>query len=350
MDRHALGRGWVVVLLAVALAALPMGGVVAHAHGPVTVERLGGASRFETAVAVSKATFARSYDVWLARGDLFPDALAASFPSGKTNGGGPLLLTPTDRLHPAARAEILRLRAERVFILGSSSAVSATVEAELRDLGLDTRRVSGRDRYDTAARAFALNPETFGVAFVVTGAAFADALAAGPLAFALARPILLTPPDRLHEDTEAALRSQGISEVVVVGGTGAVSEAVADEIRAICSASEPERCITVRRIGGRTRVETAALLADEFVESVGAPSHVNLARGDEFADAAAGGPHGGREEAPILLTVNPDHLGAATRLWLEEHAATVNGLHVLGTEGAISRKVVEAARAAATAQ
>lgn len=38
-------------------------------------------------------------------------------------------------------------------------------------------------------------------------------------------------------------------------------------------------------------------------------THLNVARGDGFADALAGAPHAGEEEAPILLTVSPTQIG-----------------------------------------
>jgi putative cell wall-binding protein len=316
----------------------------------VEVERLGGTSRVETAVRISEETWPESrYDAFLARADLFPDALVASYPAGAFNGGGPLLLTPSHELHPAVRQELERLDVERVFIMGSFAAIAPEVEAQVRALGIETYRTFGRDRYGTARSAASLAPENFGVAFVATGTDFADALAAGPLAYALRQPIFLTPPDELHPEAAEGLRERGISEVVVVGGPGAVSERVARQIEQVCHAGGPRDCIRTRRIGGRDRTETAALLADELVE-VGEVTltHVNLARGDAFPDAAAGGPHGGQEMAPILLATSPDRLGPAAGELLRAHAEEIESIHAFGTQDALSDRVLEEARQAAT--
>lgn len=340
----------------IALAVLPGPGELGAAE-QVTAERIGGVDRYETAALMARATFPfgpnRAYDVWVARGDLFPDALAASYPAGQYNGGGPLVLTPTDRLHPAARGVIEEL-AWRVWIMGDSTAVSAEVEAEIAAMPNveDVIRVSGVDRYYTASAAVSVYPDGhFEVGLLATGTNFADALAAGPLAYSQVMPLLLTTPDSLHPAARQWIE-QALDEVIIVGGTAAVSDTVRQEIEQICR--DGDGCVRTRRIGGSSRTETAALLADELVQRMQrndpdwVPTHVNLARGDAFPDAAAGGSHGGEELAPLLLTTDPTNLGDPTRQWLETHNATIESIHVFGTRDAVSGSVVAEARAAAT--
>lgn len=83
--------------------------------GPV--ERIAGVDRYDTSVAISKATYPSASTVYLATGANFPDALAGA-PLG-----GPLLLTPGDYLLPAVRTEIVRLGAQTVIVLGSTGAI-----------------------------------------------------------------------------------------------------------------------------------------------------------------------------------------------------------------------------------
>ena len=87
----------------------------AFTTGPV--ERIAGVDRYDTSVAISKATYASASTVYLATGANFPDALAGA-PLG-----GPLLLTPGDYLLPAVRTEIVRLGAQQVIVLGSTGAI-----------------------------------------------------------------------------------------------------------------------------------------------------------------------------------------------------------------------------------
>src|SRR5438093_1028670 len=60
-------------------------------------------------------------------------------------------------------------------------------------------------------------------AIVASGAAFPDALAGGPLAFGSKLPLLITDPASLSSDAQTALGSLAIKQVVLLGGTAAVS-------------------------------------------------------------------------------------------------------------------------------
>lgn len=354
MIRHhgSLGIGTLLVVVGLFFGSQPR----VHAVEEIEVRRLGGPTRVETSIEISLATFPeRRYHVFLARSDRFPDALAAAFPAGVY--GAPILLNPTDELHDAVRDELLRLEAEVVTIFGDYSAISLRVQQQIEALGVEVSRVAGPDRYGTASSAESYAAEQQrGTALVVTGTGFADALAVGPLAYDLNYPIILTTPDELHPEARDTFLRAGIQKAVIVGGRAAVSSEVEDQLEHVCfGSSDPNDpdggpCVEViDRIGGGDRTETAALVAEEFVGQLGvAPTHVNLARGDDFADAVAGSPHGGEGQAPTLLTVDRDTLGEAARGWLEKHADTIESIDVFGTTDAISEKVVEEARRAAT--
>jgi putative cell wall-binding protein len=82
-----------------------------------SVVRIGGVDRYDTSLAISRATYESATSVYLATGSNFPDALAGAPLRG------PLLLTPGEYLLPAIRAEIVRLGAEKVIVLGSTGAI-----------------------------------------------------------------------------------------------------------------------------------------------------------------------------------------------------------------------------------
>jgi putative cell wall-binding protein len=101
------------------------------------------------------------------------------------------------------------------------------------------------------------------------------------------------------------------------------------------------------RIGGQTRYETAAMVANAAYDMFGFDeTQINLARGDVFADALAGGPHAGVETAPIVLTAS-NELSPATEAFLQEHSDTLTTGDVFGGPDAVSQAVVDAAEAAA---
>ena len=97
-----------------------------------TVERRSGGDRYETAVAVSKASFGPAVDhVYIATGTNFPDGLAGGPAAGTAP--GPLLLVHTS-LPASVRAELLRLTPARVTFLGGMGAISESVRAAITKL------------------------------------------------------------------------------------------------------------------------------------------------------------------------------------------------------------------------
>lgn len=356
-----------IAFAAVLLPAAPIG-----AEEPVTSRRLAGVDRYATAVAIANATFPASAegesnasDVALARGDVFADALAAvtAVPQG-----GAVLLTPHDRLPSAVGRFLQERNSGRTFLMGQEDAVSRSVEHEVKERYYPGRhhlvvRLAGRDRYETAALAHRHGADFFGggqeldglrTAILVNGLSSADAVSAGPLAYEEALPLLLTAPDQLPRATRDALlldddQHDPIEQVVIVGGPDVVSEQVVQQLRQIG--------MTVRRVAGPNRQVTAIRVWEFAEQELGwILGHVNLARGDAPVDALAGGPHAGREKAPILLTVSRDELGEVNREFLRSRPRRQDldrsnndssVIDVFGDASAVSDAVVRDAEMAA---
>lgn len=313
---------------------------------PALATRLAGSTRYDTAVAISQATFGPgktlTNEVVIARGDLFPDALVASFLASLYNGPHPILLTPGDQLPPAVLDEIRRLASFRVYVVGDTSAISPTIEAQVRAIVPEVLRVGGPTRYDTAEAITGMIGETRGIAFVVSGENFPDALAVAPLAFAESIPIILTTGNGLHPAARQGIVNAHARDIIVVGGSAAVSDAVLGELHTVTGVE------SVDRVAGVDRLATAAAVADLAVSRFRfKTTHVNLARGDAFPDAVAAGPHGGVELAVTLFTEGVDELGGRTKSWLQAYAPTITSIHVLGDATVISDDVVAEAAAAA---
>jgi secreted trypsin-like serine protease/putative cell wall-binding protein len=222
--------------------------------------------------------------------------------------------------------------------------VSAFVDFIEDGAGIDVRplfpdgaeRVSGPNRYATAA-AFAARgwDAPVPVMYVVTGAAFADALAVAPLAKTDGAPVILTARDALPAEARAIITSLQPGRVVIVGGTGAVSAAVAGEVAAI-TGQAPER------IAGTDRYATAALVADR-VAGDGLPpdfSWVFVASGEGFADALGAAAAAAADPSTPLVLTQRDVLPVATRRLIEEASPTT--VFLLGGSAAVSPSVEQA--------
>jgi putative cell wall-binding protein len=88
-----------------------------------TVQRWSGADRYATAAAISAQTYPQgATTAYLASGANYPDALAGAPVAALA--GAPLLLTQTDCVPASSLAEITRLGATKIVVLGGTSAVS----------------------------------------------------------------------------------------------------------------------------------------------------------------------------------------------------------------------------------
>jgi len=346
----------------VGLVALPAVSVAAPAE--VTVQRIFGADRFETSAAIARVTFGTSTTpvgkAVIANGSDFADAAVGANLLFGYFGPGPVLLTRAHDVPQPILDVVRQLGIRQPEIIGGTAAVDKSVEQALQTLvevypSGEVGRFSGSDRYATGAAvakaAFDGEANWPGLvdglrtAFLVSGVGGSDALAAAPLTYAARIPLLLTQPDVLSVPTRDALLTisggnRPIQQVIVIGGPGVVGPAVLSQVKALG--------ISTRRIAGADRQATAVAVANFAVLTLGWNSaHVNLARGDDFADATSAAPHAGQELAPLLFTASPDQLGTATADFLRAHAGITQSIDMLGGPAAVSDSVVAEARIAA---
>ncbi|MHB1451376.1 MAG: cell wall-binding repeat-containing protein, partial [Coriobacteriia bacterium] len=307
---------------------------------PQGLSRLYGEDRYGTAVRASMEMFPGGAGVVvIASGEDWPDALGGSALAGVVD--GPLLLTRSQGLPEEVRDEIVRLGATKVYILGGTGAVSTIAEAELRGLlgAANVRRLGGADRYETArliaAEVIWLQGAGYdGTVLVASGGTFADALAASPLAAGNGWPILLARPQGDNVELPAP-----VTDVVVLGGTGAVSERTRVDLESTLDAGR------VTRVGGLDRYDTAALIAAYGAGHGASWACVGIATGSDFPDGLAAGAAIGARDGLLLLTP-PDALHAGARAALTANAGTVKTVYVIGGVGAVSADVEVAAREA----
>ncbi len=265
-----------------------------HAGG---VQRFAGADRYAVAVSISQYSYVandpNADTVYVVNGGDFPDALGASAAAGRQ--GVPLLLTTPGALPGSTRAELQRLQPSRIVIVGGPASVSPAVQTELGSIAARVDRIAGANRYEVSSNLAASAFPSSRVAFIATGASYADALSAAAVGGSSAlgangAPVLLVNPG----DTTtivATLRARGITSVYVVGGTASVAQSTQD---AIANAGIQ----VVARIGGSDRYAVSAALAARFLPDA---QYAFLATGGGFADALSAGALAADLESPLLL-------------------------------------------------
>lgn len=199
-----------------------------------------------------------------------------------------------------------------------------------------TQRASGGTRTATAVALSEIAFDSADVALLARADTHFDAVASAPLAAALDAPLLLTNRDSLPQSVLEELDRLGATEVIILGGTGAVAPVVEQQLR--------DFGYTTRRVSGKTRFLTAIAIADELAVQRGTPTdRAILAIGSHpspdrnlWADALAAGNLATRQLAPVLLTdgatLTSDTLAALRRL-------EVVKITIVGGTGAIAASI-----------
>lgn len=362
--------------MALALAA----SVLATAHNPAMgaaadVEkptRLSGTDRYTTAVKVAEAYVS---EVESTVGS--PDVNTVILTSGLDEHFGytlptpalaklhraPVLLTAPDELPSAVATFLARPAITTVYIVGNEDVVSAAVEAAVVAInGVTVNRIADVATAAEAAVEIAglvgWTPGSPGeipgrgrTALLATGENFADALAAGPLAYRGEHPILLTPSSELPAAVATFLRDSLTDHVVILGGTAAVSAAVDNSVKGLG--------ITTLRWQGADRFATAIDIAEHLL-GTDAPQpcfddsgDVGLAYGWRSPDAIVSGPLLGELCAPLLLTER-DTLPSTVSEFLKSDdyvtgdAAGKLRITVFGGTAAVGSRALDSATRAAT--
>ena len=218
--------------------------------------------------------------------------------------------------------------------ISAAAAVSAGMMSASATTGSgspDIQRLSGEDRFLTALavsqRGWVSAGSTgdpgqlqAGAVLLARGDAFPDALAGVPLAGKLHAPILLTDSATLREDVRNEIQRvlPADKPVYILGGAGAVSPQVQDQVAALGH--------TVVRLGGADRAHTALTIAQEIGPD---PAGIFVATGTDFPDALAAGPaavhtdltYGGQG---VLLLSDGPILDPDVAAYIRQHPATPN--------------------------
>jgi len=277
------------------------------------VTRVAGTDRYDTAAKVASAMtsaapvglFNGQRTAFLATGATFPDALGAGAPAYALH--IPILLTASAALSSAASAEITALGVTQVVILGGTNAVSAGVASAVGALpGVTTMRVSGTDRYDTAAKlaslewASVLPGPSFDFAAIqsglptaargfvelASGLTFADAESVGPRAGMLGAPILLD-QNPLPPPTDAWLSNNqaNVSMVEAIGGSAAVADT--DLSSALAAVTSSGGSATISALAGETAFSISLPATVDTNTVVASAFTVNNARADTLGVSCA---------------------------------------------------------------
>lgn len=271
------------------------------------VARISGRNRYETAFLTADmlklGVSGKFSAIIVTSGENFADALPGSYLA--IAAGAPILLTDNDNM-----SDVIGYIQENlepggmVYALGGSTIVSDELAA-VRSMGFQFKRLAGTSRFETNMAILREVMNGRGIdcidepVLVCTAYNFADSLSASSLGM----PILLV-DDTVSAEQMAFLMEYTSGEFVLVGGTGAVTPAVEQQLNGTGR--------WVSRLAGADRFETSAMIAEYYGSVAKEPVEgVVMAYGYNFPDGLCAGPLAHALNSPLLLAAIGDEAKAA---------------------------------------
>ncbi|KRU30090.1 N-acetylmuramoyl-L-alanine amidase [Clostridium sporogenes] len=304
------------VLLAISLAFITNFNNV-KANDEINFKRLYGKGRYETSASICSSGWQTSEYAIIASGEGFADALSAAPLAQKYN--APILLTGKNKLNDNAKAQLEKLETKEVIIIGGPGSISEEIVTELKDMGINVDRIYGEDRYKTSLKI----AEKIGVkngVVVTNGLGFADALAMAPIAASKQMPILLTPSDKLTNDTMEFLNKNSYDKSYVLGGTATVSDNIKNSLK------------NPIRLSGDDRYKTNIAILNHFKQDLNL-NEVYITSGNGYADALSGSALASKNKAPIILM--NESINKSTQDFVNDNKSNFKNVTIFGGEGAV---------------
>ncbi|HZK56530.1 MAG TPA: cell wall-binding repeat-containing protein [Desulfosporosinus sp.] len=284
----------------------------------LSTDRIGGADRVATAIAVSNKGWTTAKTVILSELNAYPDSLSAT-PLAKQL-DAPILLTDGNILSPGVMTEIERLKPTNIIILGGEARVTRNLAINLEKRGLNCDRIGGADRYATSA--LIAKRITSDSVIIVNGENFPDALVSAPYAAIKQIPILLTQAQGIPASIREVYGQLKPTHVLVVGGTTVVPTSTLNKIN-------------FERINGVNRYDTAAKMYS-YSKAAYSSSTGYIASGEKFPDAMVGASLAAKTGSPLFLTLGNSVPVRTTEVL---SSATLQTICILGGTSVVSSDV-----------
>ncbi len=195
--------------------------------------------------------------------------------------------------------------------------------------------IEGQTRYDTNAQAvnfYEINSDFLGTntdtIIVASGENFPDAISASSLSGALNVPIVLTNSNSLPSSIAKQISKINPSEIIIIGGSSAISQSVENEIQSLNTNAE------ITRVYGSTRIKTSEAIYDYAKENWSKTAIIASSTG--YADSLSISPYAYKTNSPVFLAESDGGLSPTTRQRLKDGG--FEKVIIVGGEGAVSQK------------
>ncbi|HBF4993937.1 cell wall-binding protein Cwp10 [Clostridioides difficile] len=278
------------------------GGNSSDSTSNVTVKKLKGTDRFETAIKISQSGWTKSDTVVIVNGEdkSMVDGLTATPLASVKN--SPILLSSNDKLPQKTVEELKRLNPSKVIVIGGNNSMPNSVVEAIKAVNskISVQRIGGDTRYQTSINIAKEIDKTNNVSklYIGAGNGEADSLSIASLAGKEKTPIVLTQKDGVDNEAEQFIKSNKVSNIYFIGGIEKISNKAIEQVDKIVN-----KDISNNRVAGQTRQETNAKVIDKFY-SQSKLDGVVVANQDKLIDALAVGPLAAKNNSPVILATN----------------------------------------------
>lgn len=278
------------------------GGSSSNSTSNVTVKKLKGSDRFETAVKISQSGWTKSDTVVIVNGEdkSMVDGLTATPLASVKN--SPILLSSNEKLPQKTVEELKRLNPSKVIVVGGNNSMPNAVVEAIKAINskISVQRIGGDTRYQTSINIAKEIDKTNNVSklYIGAGNGEADSLSIASLAGKEKTPIVLTQKDGVDKETEQFIKTNKVSNIYFIGGVEKISNKAIEQVGKIV-----DKDISKNRVAGQSRQETNAKVIDKFY-SQSKLDGVVVANQDKLIDALAVGPLAAKNNSPVVLATN----------------------------------------------
>ncbi|EMJ4521348.1 cell wall-binding protein Cwp10 [Clostridioides difficile] len=278
------------------------GGNSSDSTSNVTVKKLKGADRFETAIKISQSGWTKSDTVVIVNGEdkSMVDGITATPLASVKN--SPILLSSNEKLPQKTVEELKRLNPSKVVVIGGNNSMPNSVVEAIKAVNskISVQRIGGDTRYQTSINIAKEIDKTNNISklYIGAGNGEADSLSIASLAGKEKTPIVLTQKDGVDNEAEQFIKSNKVSNIYFIGGVEKISNKAIEQVGKIAN-----KDISNNRVAGQTRQETNAKVIDKFY-SQSKLDGVVVANQDKLIDALAVGPLAAKNNSPVILATN----------------------------------------------
>lgn len=276
------------------------GEIVPDKEPTVNVVKMTGSDRYDTATKISQMGWKTGADtVVIVNGNEkhMVDGLSAT-PLASVN-DAPVLLSNNGKLPSDTVQELKRLKPKKVYIIGGTTSVPATVVNSIKNTvsNVNVTRIGGSTRYETSLAIAKEIDKTNDVSkiFVSGGNGEVDALSIASVAGKAKAPIILTDVNKVDSNVYNFIKSENVGDAYFIGGEKRISDKTINQINQVVS-----KDVSKNRIAGNTRKDTNAKVIEKFYTGSELKGTI-ITKDDVIVDALTVGSFAAKNDMPVVI-------------------------------------------------